>query len=234
MNRYFIPAILALCANNAFAWQGKIEVSTPNTMMLLHADEGEDLRLAYFGAKTANPWQVGDAGADLNFSALPAFGTVDMIHQPALQVLHANGDLNLELVVDGVQTRTEGNAVLTTVTMKDKVQPFEVRLCYKAYTTVDMIETWTEITHHEKRAVTLKRFDSEHMGLRRGDVWITHLHGNWAAEATPTMEPLTPGMKVVRNTDGARNAHCDAPEMMLSLDGKPQERTGRTIGMALC
>lgn len=90
MNRYFIQAILALCATNAFAWQGKIEVSTPNTMMLLHAGEGEDLRLAYFGAKTANPWQVGDAGADLNFSAMPAFGTVDMINQPALQVRHAN------------------------------------------------------------------------------------------------------------------------------------------------
>lgn len=234
MKRYFIPALLVVCAAKAFAWHGKIEVSTPNTMMLLHAEEGEDLRLAYFGAKTANPWQISGSGSDLNFSAMPAFGTVDMINPPALQVQHANGDLSLELVVQGVDTRSEGGATLTTVVMKDKVQPVEVRLCYKAYSTVDMIETWTEITHHEKRAITLKRFDSGHLALRRGDVWLTHLHGNWAAEAAPTAEPLTPGMKVVRNTDGARNAHCDAPEIMLSLDGMPQERSGRTIGAALC
>ena len=41
-------------------------------------------------------------------------------------------------------------------------------------------------------------------------------------------------MKVIRNSDGARNSHLDAPELMLSLDGKPQENQGRTIGAALC
>ena len=202
--------------------------------MLLHANEGEDLRMAYFGAKTADPWQVRDVGDDFNFPALPAFGTVDMINLPALQIQHAGGDLNLELTVSGVETRTVGNATLTVVTMKDKLQPVIVCICYKAYNTVDVIETWTEISHREKRAITLKRFDSGQLTLRRDDVWLTHMHGNWAAEAVPTMEPLTPGMKVIRNTDGARNAHCDAPEIMLSLDGKPDERTGRTIGAALC
>lgn len=234
IGKYTFAAMLAMYATSALAWSGKIEVSTPNTTMLLHAGEGEDLHMAYFGSKTANPWQVTAAGDDLNFPAMPAFGTVDMINPPALQIQHADGDLNLELTVDNVETRTEGNANITIVTMKDKLQPVTVRLCYKAYNTVDVIETWTEITHREKRAITLKRFDSGQLTLRQGDVWITHMHGNWAAEAVPTSEPLTPGMKVIRNTDGARNAHCDAPELMLSLDGKPNERSGRTIGAALC
>ena len=235
MNRHFFAtAMVAMAVAPALAWEGKIEVATPNTVMLLQAKEGQDLRMAYYGAKVADPWQVADAGDDLDFSAMPAFGTVDMINVPALQVQHASGDLNLELKVEGVETRDEQNARVTIVTMRDKLTPFTVRLFYKAYNNVDIIETWTELSHREKRAVTLKRFDSAQLTLRRGDVWLTHLHGNWAAEAVPTMEPLTPGMKVIRNTDGARNAHCDAPEIILSLDGRPDERTGRTIGAALC
>ena len=60
------------------------------------------------------------------------------------------------------------------------------------------------------------------------------MHGNWAAETEPTSEALTGGVKIIRNTDGTRNAHLDAPEVMVSLDGRPQELTGRTIGAALC
>lgn len=202
--------------------------------MLLHADEGEDLRMDYYGTRISNPWQILEAGDDLNSSAMPAFGTVNMINLPALQVRHADGDQNLELSVAAVDTKADGNAKTTIVTMKDKKLPVTVKVCYKAWQNVDIIETWTEIQNGERQAITLKRYDSGHLTLRRGDTWLTHLHGNWAAENVPTMEPLTPGMKVIRNTDGARNAHCDAPEIMLSLDGKPNERTGRTIGMALC
>ncbi len=229
-----LACALALHAHSLWAWQGRIEVSTPNTMMLLHADEGEDLRMAYYGPRLAQPWQVADAGTDFNFPVLPAFGTVDMIHPAALQVQHAGGDQNLELSVKEVNTHAEGNATTTVVTMTDRVYPFTVKLYFKAYNNCDMIETWTEMSHTERKPVTLLRYDSGHLTLRRGDVWATHLHGNWAAEATPTHEPLNPGMLVIQNSDGARNAHCDAPELMLSLDGKPQENTGRTIGMALC
>ncbi len=229
-----LTALLLLGSLHAYAWQGKIEINTPNTTLLLKANEGKDLCMTYYGAKLANPWQIIDAGGDLNFSAMPTFGTVDMINPPALQVAHADGDLNLELQVDEVESRQESNAQLTVITMSDKLKPFTVKVCYKAYNNVDIIETWTEIVHREKRAITLKRFDSGHLTIRRDNVWITHLHGNWAAEAMPTVEPLTPGMKVIRNTDGARNAHCDAPELMLSLDGQPNERYGRTIGAALC
>ena len=118
--------------------------------------------------------------------------------------------------------------------MQDKLQPVTVRVFYKAYNKVDIIETWTEIENAEKKPVTLKRFDSGHLALRQGDVWITHMHGNWAAETEPTSEPLTGGVKIIRNTDGTRNAHLDAPEVMVSLDGRPQENSGRVVGAALC
>lgn len=218
----------------AQAWQGEVFVSTPNTTMILHANEGEDLRMDYYGNTLTDSRQLKAAGSDLNFAALPTFGTVDMIHLPALQVQHTDGDLNLELTVKDYEQRTEGNATVHVFTMADQLKPLTVRVCFKAYRQVDIIETWTEIVNGEKGAVQLKRFDSGHLTIRRGDVWLTHLHGDWCAEAQVTQEPLMPGLQVVRNTDGARNAHCDAPEIMLSLDGQPQETAGRTIGAALC
>ncbi len=218
----------------SWAWKGEVKVETPHMQMLLTADEGQDLRMAYFGGKTASLQEIRDAGNDLNFSALPAFGTVDMIHLPAIQVEHTNGDQNLELEVYAYSSADNKSSVVHTVTMKDKLFPFTVRLFYKAYKNVDIIETWTEIEHQEKKAITLKRYDSGHLTIRRGDVWLTHLHGDWASETDVTMEPLTRGMQVIRNSDGARNAHLDAPEVMFSLDGQPDEQHGQTIGAALC
>ena len=236
MNKSFLllGAMMLLAAKTARAWQGDVVVETPNTQLILTAWDGSDLRQSYYGDKSATLQQLRDAGADLGTHALPAFGTVDCIQLPALQVQHADGDLNLEMQVTGYEKRDDGRAIVHTFTMQDKLMPVTVRLYYKAYKQVDVIETWTEIMHQEKKAITLKRFDSGHLALRQGDVWLTHLHGNWGAETEPTMEPLTQGVKTIRNTDGARNSHLDAPELMLSLDGHPQELTGRTIGMALC
>jgi len=227
-------ALLMATAVPALAWQGTVSIETPKTQMVVHAEEGEDLRMAYYGDKAATMEQLKDGGDDLNFAALPAFGTVDMIHMPALQVQHANGDQNLELHVTDYSSVNDGSAVVHTFTMQDKLQPVTVKINYKAYKNVDIIETWTEITNNEKSAIILKRYDSGHLTVRRGDVWLTHMHGDWCAEAAITQEPLTPGLQVIRNTDGARNAHCDAPELMLSLDGQPREDSGRTIGAALC
>ncbi|MBR3078858.1 MAG: alpha-galactosidase [Prevotella sp.] len=235
MNRLLLTiGTMFLTVPQLFAWSGDVVVATPNTAMVLHADEGKDLRMDYYGAKGFTLQQLRDAGDAFDFPVLPAFGTVDMIHLPALQIQHANGDQNLELQVTGYSSVNDGSAIVHTFTMQDKLLPVTVKICYKAYQKVDIIEMWTEISHQEKKAVTLKRYDSGHLVVRRGDVWLTHLHGDWCAEAAMTQEPLTAGLQVIRNTDGARNAHCDAPELMLSLDGQPQENHGRTIGAALC
>ena len=226
--------LLLLSPARVFAWQGDVVIETPNTQMLLTATEGSDLKLSYYGDKSATLQELRDAGCDMKVHALPAFGTVDAVQVPALQVQHFDGDLNLELKVINYEMSDEPRFKTHVFTMADKLMPFTVKVFYKAYKQVDVIETWTEIFHQEKKAIILKRFDSGHLTLRQGDVWLVHLHGNWAAETEPTMEPVTQGMKTIRNSDGARNSHLDAPELMLSLDGRPKEQTGRTIGLSLC
>ena len=239
MNKKTVISMVVLTMMSAlptWAWKGDIVISTPKTSLVLHANEGGSLRFSYFGEKlTSNEIsQLKGTSMDLNQAAYPAFGQHDMLDLPAIQVLHADGQWTLYPTVDDVTTQTEGNATVTTITMTDKQYPVTLKVFYKAYSTVDMIETWTEITHREKKAITLKRYDSGHLAIPQGNLYMIHMHGNWNSESYPTCEPINPGLKVIRNTDGVRNAHNDAPEMMLSLDGKPQENKGRVIGAALC
>lgn len=220
----------------AMAWQGDIVVKTPKTSIVMHANEGGQLLMDYYGPRLndSEVKQLSASGSAFNTLAYPAFGENDMLALPAMQVLHADGNWTLYPTVDNVSTSAEGNATVTTITMTDKKYPVTLKIFYKAYNNLDMIETWTEIQHSEKKAITLKRYDSGHLVMRQGNVWFTHMHGDWSAETWPVEEPLTVGEQIIRNSDGARNAHCDAPEVMFSLDGKPQENTGRVIGAALC
>jgi len=213
-------------------------LQTPKMQLVLDATEGQELQVLYFGDKSASLADISNQLSAISSQpsvALPVFGDIDMIHLPALQVQHADGDLSLNLRVTKVEQQKNVNYQLSIIYLRDQLRPVTVRICYKAWHDVDIIETWTEIEHHEKQPIVLKRFDSGYLHFGEGEqVWLTHLHGDWAAEAVVTNEPLTRGVKVIRNTDGARNAHLDAPEVMLSLDGAPEENSGRVMGAALC
>lgn len=165
--------------------------------------------------------------------AYPVYG-LNCPSEAALAVKHSDGNMTLQLKVVKVDVLQQNKAELTTILLKDKVYPFYVKMCYKAYQDVDMIEIWSEISHQEKNAVVLNQFASAYLPVRRGNVWLSHLYGAWANEGRLVQEPLEPGMKVIKNKDGVRNSHTAHAEVMFSLDGQPQENAGRVIGAALC
>jgi len=211
-----------------------IEIATPHTSLVVEAKEGGELKQLYFGGRLSltDLASLPDAGG----SAFPAYPVYGMACQgeSALAARHADGNMSLEMEVVNVEKTTEGNASLIKVRMKDKVYPFYVDVCYKAYADVDMIETWTEISHGEKGTVTLSQFASGYLPVRRGRVWLSSLYGSWANEGRLLQEQLEPGMKVIKNKDGVRNSLTAHAEVMFSLDGCPCENTGEVIGAALC
>ena len=81
MKKWFlvVGAAWLLGTSQVSAWEGQVIISTPNTSLVLHANEGEDLRQAYYGGPITKVNQLKEAGSDLDFAALPTFGTVDMI-----------------------------------------------------------------------------------------------------------------------------------------------------------
>lgn len=226
---------LVMAGSMLHAEDRNVLISTPRTSLMVTAPKGGDLRFSYYGDKITPEQihQVHDAWDGINRPAYPTFGVRNQ-SLTALSVTHADGNLTLDLVVENVERLKEEQANVVKIQLKDKLYPFNVNVYYRAYTNSDVIETWTEISHNEKKPVLLKRFDSGCLLLRRGDVWMSHLSGSWASEANLTTEPLTVGTKEISNMDGARNAHTAHSEVMFSLDGKPQENTGRVIGAALC
>ena len=222
---------LLLCSNvNAQFYN----LSTPRTSLVIEAPQNSEAKLIYYGTKLSENElnEIKSSGFN-SFSAYPVYG-MNCQSETALAVKHYDGNMSLQMEVINVENTSNEDYVQTTLTLKDKVYPFYVNINYKAYNKVDMIETWSEITNKEKGTVTLNQFSSGYMPIRRGNVWLSSLYGSWANEGRLCQEELTPGMKIIKNKDGVRNSHTAHAEVMFSLDGKPQENNGRTIGAALC
>ena len=231
MKRVLLLFLAFAAVTAAFA---QVRVTTPGTELVLKAENCGTLQVMYFGNRLS----------DVDFANLEFAGTPDQdayqaygfncASEASIGVTHMDGNMSTVLAIESVTQTDEPTAKVTKVRMKDTVYPFYVTVCYRAYQDVDMIETWTEIENLEKKPVTLTRYDSGFLPFRVGDVWMSHLHGTWAAEGLLVQEPIERGMTVIKNKDGTRNAHTDHAEVMFSLDGKPQENNGRVIGAALC
>ena len=209
-----------------------IFVNTPHSTLLLKADEGQPLHVSYYGDRIDNAAQVYSAYS-LWEDAYPAFGLGNG-EINALSVRHADGNMSTELVYQSDTQSQEANSVLYTITMKDKAYDFTVDVCYRAYQNCDIIETYSIIRNGEKKPIQLLKFASGFLPIRQGDAWVSHMHGSWGAEAELSEEPLNPGVFEIHDLMGTKNAYRNRPNLMISLDGKPQENQGRVVGAVLC
>ncbi len=234
MNLKKISLLLAAFAIAAPAIRAEIvNITTDHNSLVLDAKKDGGLDFLYYGTRLtdAEAAALRDAGIPA-LDAFPFYGTFPE-HESAMAMTHADGNMTMDMAVQGVTTAPDGKGTVTTVTMKDRYYPVTVALKYRTFPKDDIIEMWTETTNNEKKNITLRQFASMSLPVRYGDVWLQNYHGAWANEARVNDEPLRPGMKVIKNRDGARNAHTSRGEIMLSLDGKAQEQTGRVIGAAV-
>lgn len=231
-----MKVVLLLCGwcMTSVAGAQQVVISTPHTSLVLGAPEGGDLTWAYYGEKLSEgeAAQLQAAGVS-GRKAYPVYG-METAGETALSVVHPDGNMTLQMQVDRVEQKRVGTSSVTTVVLEDKVYPFTVKVNYRTYEGLDIIETWTDLEHQEKGTVTLTQFASGYLPIRYGEVWISHLYGSWANEGRVEEEPLTHGMMVIKNKDGVRNSHTSHAEVMFSLDGKARENSGRVIGAALC
>lgn len=233
MKQFLLLAGASILATNALFAQN-ICISTPNTSLVLKAQKGGELKYLYYGNKLSETdFENIEQASNCNHNAYPVYG-MNCPGEVALSVKHADGNMSTQMSVVDVDTYKDEQTTVTSIKLKDNVYPFYVDVYYKAYSDVDMIETWTEISHTEKKPVLLTQYSSAYLPIRRGNVWFSHLYGSWANEGQLAQEQLEPGMTVIKNKDGVRNSHTSHSEVMFSLDGKPQENKGRVIGAALC
>jgi alpha-galactosidase len=154
-------------------------------------------------------------------SAYTSSGTRNLL-EPAIQVIHADGNPSLDLKYVSHQQQTMNQSsgiILTTIHLKDPLYPFEVILYYKAYYEENVIEQWTSIKHMESDVVRLQKYSSANLYFSSAqNYYLTHFHGDWAQEMKPEEIQLTAGIKVLDTKLGTRADIFQPPSFMLSLN----------------
>ncbi|MEG1585605.1 MAG: alpha-galactosidase [Bacteroidales bacterium] len=208
-----------------------VRIETNNTVMILNAQKGKIPLFVHYG-NLVTAMDIDNSMTGLMTEAFPVFG-MSALNEPVLQVVHADGNPSLKMVVEEV-TQTVGNEVrLTQILLKDEVYPFYTRLCFKAYPRYDVIEMWTEIFHKEKKTVALQKYASAYIPVDPGNHWLSHLQGYMMNETNLVEEPLLSGSKMIHSRDGIRTSQCSNPSFMVSLDQKPSETGGSVIAGSL-
>jgi alpha-galactosidase len=177
----------------------------------------------------------GDAGKQLqrNDEAYPQAGD-GYIWEPALQVVHADGNTSTALLFQNfTRTNEAAGREVTRINLRDPAYPLEVALCFRTHRDMDVVEQWTEIRHHESGEVVLERMASASLLLSPENLYLHHFYGDWASEMKPVTELLTPGTKVLDSKIGVRAHQFGNPSFVLSLDGPPVETKGRILAGSL-
>lgn len=163
----------------------------------------------------------------------PAWGN-GFFGEPALQIVHADGNTSTDLMYVRHATEALGaDATRTRIELKDRHYPVAVTLVYTVRSGLDVVEQHAEIRHDEAAPVLLERFASASLHVQTGEHWLTQFHGHFMDEMNLVEERLTPGVKLLASTQGTR-AHIERhPCFLLSLDGPAQEDTGRVLAGSL-
>ena len=221
------------------AQQVTIPIETQNTAIVLQTDNNKRLKIIYTGkslkesseyAETGKMFNLKSQGAASNNNAYAVAGIDNNFTEPAISVVHIDGNNSLDLQYDKhIVSKTSDGATLTTVTLKDPVYPFFVDLFYKAWNKEDVIEQWTTIRHTEKGDVILNKYASANLYLYNKNYYLTSYNGSWAKEMQPEVTNLRQGMHTIETRLGTRENLHTSPNFMLSMNGEATENSGTVL-----
>jgi len=207
-----------------------IIVETSNTCLVLSIGPDKRVTQSYFGRKLdSSAYEQLKGGREVYLTA-----GMENQFEPAIRLIHADGNPSLELQYAFCSTKKQDmDVTTTTIILKDPVYPVSVTLHYTSYFSEDVIEEWTEITHHEKKAVELTAYASSLLHFDADSYWLTHFHGDWAREMQMTEEKLTTGIKSVESKLGTRTNFYQTQAFFLSLNKPSNETEGAVIAGTL-
>ena len=134
-----------------------IAIETEHVSLVLAVGDKQRVYQTYLGPKLA---PADHRLLSNRHEAYVTAGTTNLF-EPAIRVIHADGNPSLDLAFADVKTSQLGAGVTTTtVHLRDPKYPVDVLLHFTAYHKEDVIKTWTEIKHREKRPVVLASYAS--------------------------------------------------------------------------
>lgn len=213
-----------------------IRITTDNTELAFEVGPDRRLYQTYFGPRLLSeedlknlswnrPAGTGSTGA---LEVYSTSGNEDYF-EPALGVIHGNGNMTTYLYYEGSSVENIDGGTHTRINMRDDRYPLAVTLNYVAYPKENVIKTWTEISHREKKPVSLFRYASAMLYLNDSEYWLTEFSGDWAKEVRMSQEQLRFGKKILDTKLGSRAAMHVSPFFEIGLDGPVREHSGEVL-----
>lgn len=226
-NPFLTFLLLLLCQCSVVFANPFITVQTDNTSLVFKIAENGRLYQSYLGKRLNHL-------TDLNY--LPQQNESYITHgyndyfEPALHVEHNDGNSSTILKYVGhEQTQQADGSTHTIITLKDDKYPVQVKLNYIAYPKEDIIKTYTEISHSEKKPVLLKKYASSMLHFKNDNYYLTEFSGDWANEVNSNEQPLYYGKKVIDTKLGTRANMFVSPFFQLSLNAPANEDTSEML-----
>ena len=221
------------------AEQKTIRISTDNTDLVLQVAPNGRLYQSYFGEKLLHendlknlPWNIhaGSAGSvtPRGWEVYGGSGNEDYF-EPAIAVTHSDGNPSTYLYYVSSSTQQVEGGTQTTINLRDDKYPVDVTLHYVAYPKENVIKTWSEIKHQEKKPVYLSRYASTMLYFNRTAYYLTEFSGDWAKEMQMSTQQLQPGKKILDTKLGSRAAMHMQPFFEVGLDQPADEQKGDVL-----
>jgi len=208
----------------------QIVIETKHSALVYSVGKSKKVSQVYLGEKLNNAAEY-RLQRNIHEAYIPS-GT-DNLFEPAIKMLHNDGNPSLELLFADQTSVKDGNLTTTTITLKDPQYPVTVKLVFVAYFYEDIINNWSEIVHQEKNPVTMTNFASAMIHLDADKYWLTQFHGDWAKEMRMEESQLTSGIKVIDSKLGTRANIFQTPVFFLAKNKPADENSGEVIAGTL-
>ncbi len=204
-----------------------IRIETGNTSLIYRVGDNGRLYQSYLGKRLNHEADIDHL--PLGTEAYLTHGMEDYF-EPALHMVHNDGNPSTLLKYDThTSQKLSDGSNETVITLSDDQYPVTVKLHYIVFPEENIIKTFTEISHREKKPVTLQKYASSLLHLNRGKYFLTEFAGDWAHEVNITERELTFGKKVIDTKLGARANMFVSPFFQLSVDNPSEENAGEVI-----
>lgn len=232
---------LFLFVMNITAQQTTIRISTNETDMILKTAPNGRLYQSYLGARLINQSDINQlthyikrpasdgAVTPRGWEVYPVSGAEDYF-EPAFAIQHNDGNMTSILYYKSHEVKNiDANTQETIIHMADDQYPVAVTLHYMSFAKENIIKSWTEIKHNEKKPVNISQYASSMLYFESDKYFLNEYSGDWAKEAQMSTQQLQFGKKIIDTKLGSRAAMHAYPFFQLGLGQEVNENQGDVL-----
>lgn len=232
MRKNYCIFILLYIALIPLGAQSYIRIETDATDLVLKIADNKRVYQSYFGEKLSDISELSTVTRTTDnklWEAYPVSGGEDFF-EPAFAIQHNDGNLtSFVYYVRHEVKQHDANVTETVIELADDVYPLNIQLHYMSYAKENIIKTWSEIIHKEKKPVNISRYASGILYFQSNQYFLTEFSGNWGQEAQMSTQKLSFGKRTIDSKLGTRAAIHGNPFFQVGLDQPASLNQGEVL-----